>query len=216
MRIGEIIRQYRTEHGLSLRAFASQSNISPSYVRKLEMDVENKSSITIPKISSIAKAMGLTPDELLAAMDDTTVDLRPEKNPLPANIIPVPEMKKVPMLGAVACGEPIYMDEVRGEYYPMDSSIHADFCLRAQGDSMTGARIYDGDIVFIQSSPVVENGQIAAVAIDDEATLKYFYQYGDTVVLRPANAKYEEMTYSREDLDHLRILGRAVAFQSAL
>ncbi|WP_286503234.1 LexA family protein [Faecalibaculum rodentium] len=118
--------------------------------------------------------------------------------------------------GAVACEEPIYMDEVRGEYYPMDSSIHADFCLRAQGDSMTGARIYDGDIIFIQSSPVVENGQIAAVAVDDEATLKYFYQYGDTVVLRPANAKYGEMTYSREDLDHLRILGRAVAFQSGL
>ena len=77
-------------------------------------------------------------------------------------------------------------------------------------------QIYDGDIIFIQSSPVVENGQIAAVAVDDEATLKYFYQYGDTVVLRPANAKYEEMTYSREDLDHLRILGRAVAFQSGL
>ena len=55
------------------------------------------------------------------------------------------------MLGAVACGEPIYMDEVRGEYYPMDSSIHADFCLRAQGDSMTGARIYDGDIVCISN-----------------------------------------------------------------
>lgn len=81
---------------------------------------------------------------------------------------------------------------------------------------MINARICDGDIVFIQASPEVDNGQIAAVAIDDEATLKYFYQYGDTVVLRPANPKYEEMTYTDDDLNRIRILGRAVAFQSGL
>lgn len=219
MRIGEIIKQFRTENSLSLRAFAERAGISKSYIDTLEKDVENKRSLTLPKISALAMAMNTTPDDLIAEMDDTKVDLTDRGNdqePLPSNIHPIPSAKKVPMLGSVACGKPLYMDEVRGEYYPMDPAIHADFCLRAQGDSMTGARIHDGDIVFIQASPEVENGQIAAVAIDDEATLKYFYQYGDTVVLRPANPRYEEMTYSKDELNEIRILGRAVAFQSGL
>ncbi len=220
MRIGQIIKKYREENSLSVRAFAKKSKISPSYVSKLEADTDNKLSLTLPKIGSIAEALNMTPDDLLKMMDDTNVRLSEEK-PKPEfdgikGIIPIPESRQVPMLGAIACGEPIYMDEERGEYYPLDTKIHADFCLRAEGDSMTGARICDGDIVFIQSMPEVENGSIAAVAIDDEATLKYFFQYGDTVVLRPANPKYQEMTYSQDDLNRVRVLGRAVAFQSGL
>lgn len=210
--MGEVIKALRLERNMTQEQFAKVFNISSSTVGMWE---NSKRSPSNEMQDSIADYFNVDMD-FLHGRTLIRNRVRDFGDHIPSNIIPIPEMKKVPMLGAVACGEPIYMDEVRGEYYPMDSSIHADFCLKARGDSMTGARIYDGDIVFIQSSPVVENGQIAAVAIDDEATLKYFYQYGDTVVLRPANAKYEEMTYSREDLDHLRILGRAVAFQSAL
>lgn len=220
MRIGQIIKDYRESNNISVRAFAKKSKISPSYVSKLEADVDNKLSLTLPKIGSIAEALNMTPDDLLKMMDDTNVSLADEikKNKFDGikGIIPIPESRQVPMLGAIACGEPIYMDEERGEYFPLDSHIHADFCLRAEGDSMTGARICDGDIVFIQSVPEVENGVVAAVAVDDEATLKYFFQYGNTVVLRPANPKYSEMTYSEEDLNRIRVLGRAVAFQSGL
>lgn len=215
MRIGEIIKNYRDQKGISIRTFANKAGISPSYVNTLEKDFENVRTITLPKLQSIANAMDVELDALMKEMDDMEVTSE-RKQALPSNVIPVPPMKKVPMLGSVACGEPIYMDEVRGEYYPMDSSIHADFCLKAQGDSMVGARICDGDIVFVQASPEVDNGQIAAVAIDDEATLKYFYRYGDMVVLRPANPKYEEMTYRKEELNRIRVLGRAVAFQSAI
>ncbi|WP_294731035.1 LexA family transcriptional regulator [uncultured Faecalibaculum sp.] len=209
--MGEVIKALRLEHGLTQEQFAKVFHISPSTVGMWE---NNKRSPSNEMQDSIADYFNVDMDFLhgRTLIRNKTREL----GTLPTNIIPIPEMKKVPMLGSVACGEPIYMDEVRGEYFPLDSSIHADFCLKAHGDSMTGARIYDGDIVFIQSSPMVENGQIAAVAIDDEATLKYFFQYGDTVVLRPANSKYEEMTYSREELNHIRILGRAVAFQSAL
>ena len=132
------------------------------------------------------------------------------------DLFPIPRAKKVPMLGSVACGIPIYMEEEHGEYFPVSPDLQVDFCLRAQGDSMNGATIKDGDIVFIQSTPKVENGQIAAVAINDEATLKYFYQYGDTVVLRPANSNYKELIYRGKELDNLRILGRAVVLQSRL
>ncbi|WP_304747970.1 helix-turn-helix domain-containing protein [Dubosiella newyorkensis] len=218
MKLSELIKMYRAERHLSARAFAKQTGFSNAYISLLEND--KVPSPSLEALNSIALAMGMSLDSMLRQVDDMNVRLSEEKsrNDLSGikGILPIPESRQVPMLGAIACGEPIYMDEERGEYYPLDTKIHADFCLRAEGDSMTGARICDGDIVFIQAVPEVENGSIAAVAIDDEATLKYFFQYGDTVVLRPANPKYQEMTYSQDDLNRVRVLGRAVAFQSGL
>lgn len=222
MTLSELIKSIRTTQHLSLGKMSELTGISKGTLSLWERgkNPNNPDKPLVPSMETLRKLTAILPyglDELISQLDDDTeISIPGPRQPLPSNVMPIPPMKKVPMLGSVACGEPIYMDEVRGEYYPLDSSIHADFCLRAKGDSMTGARIYDGDIVFVQSSPVVENGQIAAVAIDDEATLKYFYQYGDTVVLRPANPKYDELTYSKEQLNHIRILGRAMAFQSAL
>lgn len=210
--MGEVIKALRLERNMTQEQFAKAFDISSSTVGMWE---NNKRSPSNEMQDSIADYFNVDMD-FLHGRTLIRNKVRDFGETIPSNILPLPQTKKVPMLGSVACGEPIYMDEVRGEYYPMDSSIRADFCLKAQGDSMTGARIYDGDIVFIQSSPEVENGQIAAVAVDDEATLKYFYQYGDTVVLRPANPKYQEMTFERDDMNRLRIFGRAVAFQSAL
>ncbi len=96
------------------------------------------------------------------------------------------------------------------------ASIRADFCLRARGNSMIGARIHDGDIVFIQKQDMVQDGEIAAVIIDDEATLKRvnYYPERDLLILKAENSHYEDLIYSGEELNHIRILGRAVAFQS--
>lgn len=207
MEVKDIIKKRRVELGLTIADIADACGVSEATVSRWENG--RIANMKRSRIADLAKALQLSPSVIVGTEDTPG-------GTLPSNILPIPETKKVPMLGSVACGEPIYMDEVRGEYYPMDSRIHADFCLKAQGDSMINARICDGDIVFIQASPEVDNGQIAAVAIDDEATLKYFYQYGDTVVLRPANPKYEEMTYTDDDLNRIRILGRAVAFQSGL
>ena len=101
-------------------------------------------------------------------------------------------------------------------FYSVSDDIDADFCLRAKGDSMTGARIYDGDIVFIRRQPTVENGEIAAVIIDNEATLKrvYFYKDKDKLVLSPENPAFEPLVYIGSELEEIRILGKAVAFQS--
>lgn len=132
------------------------------------------------------------------------------------NIMPIPEMRKVPLMGAVACGEPIYREE--DEWISLPTEIKADFCLRCEGDSMINAGINDGDIVFIRSCPEVENGQIAAVSIDNEVTLKrvYYYPEKNKLVLNPENPAYEPFVYVNEELNDIRILGRAVILLSEI
>lgn len=124
--------------------------------------------------------------------------------------------KKIPLLGNIACGEPRYADEDRSSYVEVGTDIKADFCLRAKGDSMINARINDGDIVFVRSQNAVDNGEIAAVIINDEATLKrvYFFPDKNILILKPENTKYKDIIYSEEDLNNVKILGKAIAFQS--
>lgn len=133
------------------------------------------------------------------------------------NISPI-RLKKFPMLGNIACGEPIWADEDKESYVMADMDISADFCLTAKGDSMINARIYDGDIVFIREMPIVNNGEIAAVIIDDEATLKRWYYYKDDnkLMLVAENPKYSPLVYMNEELNNIRCLGKAVYFMSAL
>jgi len=124
------------------------------------------------------------------------------------------ETRQFPMLGNIACGEPIFAEEQRELYINAGTELKADFCLRAKGDSMIGARIYDGDIVFIREQPDVENGEIAAVQIEDEVTLKRVYKYENRLELRPENPTHKVLNYEGETLNHIRILGKAVVFQS--
>ena len=133
------------------------------------------------------------------------------------NISPV-KLKRFPMLGEIACGQPIWAEEDRDSYVMADMDIRADFCLTAKGDSMINARIYDGDIVFIREMPIVENGEIAAVIIGDEATLKrwYYYREDNKLMLIAENPKYEPLVYMNEELDTIKCLGKAVYFMSAL
>jgi repressor LexA len=123
------------------------------------------------------------------------------------------------VLGDIACGEPILTEgHSEGSFMRSTEDFGADFCLIARGDSMIGARIHDGDEVFIQQTDLVNNGEIAAVIIDDEATLKrvYYYPEESKIVLCPENPHYEPLEFVGEELNQIRILGRAVAFQSKL
>ena len=124
----------------------------------------------------------------------------------------------VPMLGEIACGEPIYADEERGCFVLADARLGADFCLRAKGDSMVGARIYDGDVVFVHAQESVDNGEIGVVIVGDEATLKrvYFYPSEQKLVLVAENPAYAPLVYVGSELEEIRILGRAIAFQSTI
>lgn len=134
-----------------------------------------------------------------------------------SNIFPI-TTHKLPMLGEIACGEPRFTNEDRESYVDAGTDVKADFCLKTKGDSMVNARIHDGDIVFIRRQDIVENGEIAAVVVnnDSEATLKRFYYYREraTLILKPENPAYEDLIFQNEELNRVHVLGKAIAFQS--
>ena len=117
----------------------------------------------------------------------------------------------VPIVGTIAAGTPILAEENIEGYAPLQDR-HADFALTIKGDSMIGDNIHPGDIVFIKQQPTIEIGEIAAVLIDGEATLKHFYRDGDAVTLVSSNTKYKPMIYHKGDCDDIRILGKAIAY----
>lgn len=135
---------------------------------------------------------------------------------VPNNIIPMPETYKVPLVGTIACGTPILAVENTDGEVDVPNHIRADFALRCKGDSMINARIFDGDIVYIRQQDSVENGEIAAVLIDDEATLKRIRIYDDHISLEPENPQYKPIVLWDEEMNSVRILGKAVAFTSSI
>lgn len=177
-----------------------------SMIAKIE-----KGNVDLPqsKILAFANALETTPGELMGW------DYETETTETVDNIYKLDKIK-LPMLGKVACGEPIFADEDRESYIMVGTDIGADFCLQCQGDSMINARIHDGDIVFVKKTDIVENGEIAVVIIDDEATLKRFFYYREQnlVILKPENPKYQDIILTGEQLNQVRVIGRAVAFQS--
>jgi repressor LexA len=125
-------------------------------------------------------------------------------------------MKRVPRLGRIACGTPILADENIEGSDDVPAAIDCDFTLVCEGDSMIGARINDGDIVYVKIQEQVENGEIAAVRIGDETTLKRFYLHGDTVSLVAENPRFAPLVFVREQLNDLHVIGKAVAFTSVI
>lgn len=159
----------------------------------------------------IAKALNVNEAWLMG--HDVPMERMNEK--YPDNILKI-ELKKFPLVGSIACGQPIFAEQNFEGYVEAGTNIHADFCVRVKGDSMINARICDGDIVFIRKQPDVEDGQIAAVLINNEATLKRVYKGENEIVLVAENPNYKPMVYKNEELNEIRILGKAVGFQSYL
>ena len=166
----------------------------------------------------IAKALNVS-QEWLMGYDVDMDAIAGEKNIFSdlfssETILPLPEFKKIPLIGSIACGKPILAEENIDECVMCPDDVQADFCLRCKGDSMIGARIHDGDIVYIRIQPDVENGEIAAVLIEDEATLKRVFKKRDSIILQPENPAYEPLVFVREEINTIRILGKAVCFFS--
>lgn len=211
--IGERIKARRKKIGMSAEQIAEQLNVSPSTVYRYENgDIEK---MGIDKLTPIATALHCSPAYLLGydvPMDRDICDVPP----LPSNIVPLPQMKKVPLLGQIACGAPILAEQNITDYVDLLAGSRADFALICKGDSMINAGIMDGDIVFIRQQEEVENGQIAAVLIEDEATLKRFYHYSDTVQLLAENSAYSPLIFFGEEIKNVRVIGLAVAFVHTL
>ena len=173
----------------------------------------------VPKsdaILLIAEALGVS--ELWLLGKTTDMNLAPRASiPCPENISPL-RLRRFPVLGEIACGLPTLAVEDPDGGYVTAADTTADFCLTAKGDSMIGARIFDGDEVFIQQTDMVENGEIAAVVVDGEATLKrlYYFPHEQKLILAAENPAYAPLVFTGPELDSIHILGRAVAFQSKL
>lgn len=204
---GERMQRRRKELGISADILADYLGVSRSTIFRYENgDIEK---VPANLLSDIAKFLR-TSEAYLMGWENISETII-------TNIYPI-ELKRFPLLGEIACGKPTYANEDRESYIMTGTDVQADFCLKAKGDSMVNARILDGDIVFIRKQDIVENGEIAAVIVnnDSEATLKRFYYYAEKsmVILKAENPIYEDMIFINEELNNFHVLGKAIAFQS--
>ncbi len=169
----------------------------------------------------IAKALNVN-EAWLMGFDDVPMERIDDRDRIDIdltsipNIEPLPKMKKVPLLGTIACGEPILAEENIEDYINMPEDTNGTFALRCKGDSMINARIFDGDIVYIKEEQQVNNGEIAAVLIENEATLKrvYYYPEKNMLILKAENSKYNDFVFTDNELNDIKIIGKAVGFYS--
>ena len=206
MTVGDRIRQVRQEQDVTQQELADYIGVSKQAVYKYENNIVT--NIPTDKVDAIAKRLKVSPAYLMGWEEQP----EPKKPTIPPGFEPMPKMKKIPLIGAIACGEPITAIQNREGEIDAPENMQCDFALRCKGDSMIGAGIHDGDAVYIRIQPEVENGQIAAVRIGDEATLKRVYLHKDYIELRPENPDYESIIRRREEMNDVHIEGRAVGY----
>lgn len=199
----------RLREGLDIRQMnqtelAKRSQISKSSIsRYIKGDWEGKQGA----VYALAKALGVTEAWLMGY--DVPMEAEEAPSPIPAGFEPLPEMATIPLVGSIACGTPILAEQNIEASIGVPALWRADFALTCHGNSMA-AMIQDGDIVCIRKQPEVENGEIAAVRIGEEATLKRFYRQGDTVMLQAENPAFSPLVYTRDQLNEITIEGRVV------
>ena len=209
--ISKRLLQLIEDNDISYGELSKKTNIPKSALQRYATGETEK--IPITTIEVIAKALNTTAQFIMGWDENESYNNDIFSIP---GINPIPKTYKRPRLGTIACGEPILAEENIEAYDDIPDSIKCDFTLICKGDSMVNARINDGDIVYIKQQSQVDNGEIAAVLIDNEATLKRVYIYEDKVVLQPENTKYPPFVYTKEDMNNIRILGKAVGFTSLL
>lgn len=182
-----------TQKELGLRIGCSESAISQYESGKRSPDYET--------LLKMAEELETSANYLLTGEEDVSF--------FPPNFLPMPEMRKIPRVGRIACGEPITAEENIEDYDDTPEEWHADFSLICVGNSMS-PKIEDGDIVAIRRQVQINNGEIAAVRIGDEATLKMVYIHPDYVELRPVNPSYPSIIRRREEMNDIKIEGKAV------
>ena len=195
--LGDRMRILRSGRGLTQQDVAAALNVSRSAVARWE---RNEREPNLETLAALARLLDLP----LSALVER------EEAPLPAGLRPV-RTKRVPLLGTIAAGEPIFAEEEHETYVDVGGSVHADFALEVKGSSMEP--VYkDGDVVYIRSQDDVLDGQVAAVVVDDSATLKRVYHLPVGVQLMPLNPAFPPMLFTPENSDSVRILGLAVGY----
>ena len=204
MELREILAKLKTENGLTTEMLSKKSGVPRGTLNKLlNGETRNPTGATLKKIADALSC----PVELFY---NGKTDIFPTlKNS--GDFVPV-HRRAIPMLGEIAAGVPILAEE-NAELIMCEESLSCDCALKIRGDSMVGARIHDGDIVFIRLQDDVDDGDIAAVVLNDEATLKRVYHIKNGLQLLSENPKYPPMIFTLDECDSIRILGKAVGFQ---
>lgn len=200
--VGRRIKLARNDAQLSLKELGNLVGLSDATVQRYEAG--KIKGVDINLLQRIADALHVSPAYLMGWEE-------PDSNVVRFGASPSADGKSIPLLGTIAAGVPILAEENIEGYYVVDPSLRATFALRVCGDSMIDENIFDGDIAFLNEQPDVENGEIAAVVIDDSATLKKVYHTDSGIVLQAANSKYNPIVITDEALENTRIVGRLVA-----
>lgn len=198
MSLGENIRAARERLNMTQDELAKKLGYkSRSSINKIE---SGENDIPQSKVIDFAKALDVTVMDLLGP---TAADA------VPPGFLPLPETERLPLVGQVACGTPILAEQNITEYVDVPKVAHANFVLKCKGDSMA-PRIQDGDLVYVRKQPMVENGELAAVRIDDEATLKRVYLAPGQMILQAENPAYAPLVYNGPQLNDITIEGKIV------
>ena len=200
------IKSRRTELGLTVEELAHKMGYKDkSSISKIE---NGKADIPQSKIAAFADALETTPAYLMG-WEEQPAPAASKEPTVPPGFEPRPAMDVGPLVGRTACGTPITAEENIEQMVCVPSRWHSTFTLTCKGDSME-PRIHDGDLVAIRKQPEVENGEIAAVRIGEEATLKHVYLHENFIELRPENPAFNSIILSREDMNTVVIEGKAV------
>lgn len=207
--VGDRIRQVRQEQDVTQQELADYIGVSKQAVYKYENNIVT--NIPTDKVDAIAKRLKVSPAYLMGWEEQPTP--KPTSPaPIPPGFMPMPEMMQVPLIGSIACGTPILAEQNIKSYIGVPAAWRADFALECHGDSMAPT-ICDGDVVCIRKQPEVEQGQIAAVRIGEEATLKHFYYQNDVMTLLADNPSVcPPMVYTGPQLEEVEVEGLAVGF----
>lgn len=207
MNISQKIYKLRTERDMTQAEIAKIAGVSDKAVSAWESGTRD------PKLKAIQNICSYFNLDLNSFVDETLDDFVPaytiSQPTIPLGFQPMPERERVPRVGRIACGDPITAEENIEDYDEVLKSWHADFTLVCAGDSML-PKIEDGDVVAIRAQPEVHNGEVAAVRIGDEATLKLFFLHDDYIELRPINPAYQSIIRRREEMNDVHIEGKAV------
>lgn len=205
--LADKIKSLCKERGISVSFLLHNCKINPNFLYDLRKKNISPSGKTIEKIADyldVSPAFFLSEKNTDSSFEPSVFDIK--------NISPLPSGKRIPIVGTIACGTPITAQQNIEGYVDLDEGNKADFALNCKGDSMS-PKFIDSDLVLIHSQPTVENGQIAAVLIDGEATLKrVYYQEGKQLVLSPENPRFQPIVLTGHRLEDVSILGEAIGF----
>ena len=213
MILGDLIKKYRQEHGCSMDQFAKMTGLSKAYISILERNVNpvnNKPVIpSLETIKAVAQAINMDFNDVISMLDGNQPVSLTEEADIPPGFQPMPAMVEVPLVGRIACGSPILAEENIERMVCVPEKWHATFTLTCEGSSME-PKIHDGDLVAIRSQPTVENGEVAAVRIEGDATLKRVYLHDSFIELRAENPSFESIILAKEEMNTVVIEGKAV------